>query len=240
MIIASKRTFNRAAPLYDAYCGLQQHIGQQLISLLQPYLTTKARMIDIGCGTGSVTAKLASLGMHTALHAMDNSKEMVAVAKTRLSPLHITVACENFDDLPTYPASFDVIFSNMSLQWSKHFAQTLAALTAQLNPRGLIAFSVPLPGTLNELKPHFAVNTFFDWPTLQTLLAKQSYRLLQDQTEEHVLTFNNTANALRSIKNIGSYAMNTPSLKGLSGKEKLQRLTITQLTYYIGYVVATK
>jgi malonyl-CoA O-methyltransferase len=240
MIITSKRTFNRAAPQYDAYCTLQQHIGQQLISLLQPHLTTKARMIDIGCGTGQVTAKLASLGIHTALHAMDNSKEMVAVAKTRLSPLNITVACENFDNLPTYPASFDVIFANMSLQWSRHFEQTLAGLTTQLNPHGLIAFSVPLPDTLSELKPHFAVNTFVDWSTIQTILINQGYRLLRHQTEKHVLTFNDTTSALRSVKNIGSYAMNTASLKGLSGKNKLRKLAITQLTYCIGYVVATK
>lgn len=228
--------FNKAAKTYDQYTHLQQHIGKKLIALLpnKIYLNT----IDLGCGTGTTTAHLANTITFETFYAVDNADKLLALAFNRLAHLPISIEKSDFDNLGKFNHPFDLAFSNMALHWSRRLELTLKQIAAQLNREGLIAFSLPLQGTFRELENYFSVNPQASKEHIIQSLEKTSLKIIAHQQETHLLKFNSTLDALRSIKNVGATHVANRKYKTLLGKSFLQQHTITELTYEIGYFIA--
>jgi trans-aconitate methyltransferase len=74
----------------------------------------KERILDLGCGNGSLTAQLAQTG--ALLHGVDASAEMAEAARAR--GLQVTVA--SAESLPLQSAAFDAVFSNAALHWVRN------------------------------------------------------------------------------------------------------------------------
>lgn len=70
-----------------------------------------ARIADLGCGTGSVTALLAAEGYE--VEGVDLSGAMVAAAEAKLTDAGLTAAVRRGDAAfpPLAPGSFDVVFA---------------------------------------------------------------------------------------------------------------------------------
>ena len=98
------------------------------------------RVVDLGCGPGNSTALLASRWPEAKLEGVDNSREMLAEAKS--SPFRATWTEA---DVATWSpsASYDVIFSNATLQWVPDHARLLPAIMKQVAKDGVFAFQVP-------------------------------------------------------------------------------------------------
>src|SRR5262249_1998089 len=152
----------QAEETYDDNCQVQREIGNRLIELVVNDRREFQRIIDLGCGTGLVTAQLANQINYRDFHAIDIADLLLAKAKERLAHHSIQTYSAYFDRLPTYDFSFDLVFSNMALQWSRCLIASLTCFASLLTPGGLFAFSIPLPGTFNELKPYFSLQYFFD------------------------------------------------------------------------------
>lgn len=235
---AIKRHFNKASKTYDTHSGLQQSIGENLIALISEQQRETHRIIDLGCGTGRVTEKLAHTFSYQTLHAIDIASELLKKTRERLP--HCDVYEANFDQLSVAPHPFDLVFSNMALQWSTDLTHTLQSISHQLNPSGLIAFSIPLSGTLAELKHHYALNHFFSLETIKDKLTACELTLLAQKTEKITLRFDTLFAALKSIKHVGASYTGKQIKKGLRGKALLNVRMAQQLTYVIGYFIATR
>lgn len=105
--------------------------------LLLPELPpSPARVVDLGCGTGSITALLAGEGY--VVHGMDLSERMVAIARTKLvnAGLFAEVVQGDAAHPPFRPASFDVVFARHVL-WALPDPEVgLAHWTRLLRPGG--------------------------------------------------------------------------------------------------------
>lgn len=92
-----------------------------------------SRVVDLGCGNGALTAKLAERGYRVI--GLDASPDMVAMARERHPDLDFGMA-----DAVTFQLEekTDVIFSNAVLHWIDADKQPamLKNLAAQLNPGG--------------------------------------------------------------------------------------------------------
>ncbi len=87
------------------------------------------RILDLGCGDGVLTKKLADLGCEVV--AVDSSVPQVEAArKLGLNAFAISV-----EDLQ-YEEEFDAVFSNAVLHWIKRADATLAAVYRSLRPGG--------------------------------------------------------------------------------------------------------
>jgi trans-aconitate methyltransferase len=100
------------AARYQARHSYVYNHGESLIDLLDPL--ADERILDLGCGSGQLTAKIAAKGAHVI--GLDRSEEMIAEARRNFPALTFDVAdAANFSvDLPA-----DAVFSNAVLHWVK-------------------------------------------------------------------------------------------------------------------------
>lgn len=80
------------------------------LALLEPRLRTHHRVLDIGCGTGSLALELAPLVAH--VHSVDISPKMVEIGRRKVADAgvhNVTFHVGDFDRLDFEPGSFDVL-----------------------------------------------------------------------------------------------------------------------------------
>ncbi|MGH3367832.1 MAG: methyltransferase domain-containing protein [Nocardioidaceae bacterium] len=103
------------------------------------------RVVDLGCGPGTLTATLRERWPSSEVRGVDASAEMVAAAERladeRLS-FEVADLCEFRPRVPV-----DVLVSNATLHWVPHQGAALepflASLLRSLAPGGWLAFQVP-------------------------------------------------------------------------------------------------
>lgn len=230
-----QRAFNRAAHTYDQHCQVQLSSGEKLLSLLNPTFKPST-ILDLGCGTGIVTEKIAQQFDCADITAIDIAPALLNFAKHRLTPYSATCYTEDFNHF-TSQTKFDLIYSNMALHWSNDIILTILNMKKYLAPNGLFAFSIPLPHTFHELQPEFAINSFINLASLLSQLSQQSLQIITGTHETITQFFPDTMSALRSIKAVGANHVSCKTHHSLRGKDVIKNHHIQQLTYEIGYVL---
>jgi trans-aconitate methyltransferase len=130
---------------YDADHGFVHEYGQSLVDWLDP--KPGERVLDLGCGTGMLTAELDSaVGEAGDAVGLDQSAEMVAAARAdHPGPRFRQADARAF----TAAEPFDAVFSNAALHWISGGAQdaVLDRVADALAPGG--RFVAELGGTGN-------------------------------------------------------------------------------------------
>ncbi len=122
-------TTNWDSGLYDEKHSFVWKHGASLIELLAPQ--PGERILDLGCGTGHLTAKLAEAGCEVI--GIDSSSPMVEEARRLYPRVRFEVADARdfaFDD------AFDAVFSNAVLHWVKEPEKAIACVQRALEPGG--------------------------------------------------------------------------------------------------------
>lgn len=102
-------------------------LGTPVVELLAP--KAGERILDLGCGDGVLTKKLADLGCDVV--AVDSSVPQVEAARK----LGLKAFVIRGEDLP-YNEEFDAVFSNAALHWIKSADVMLAGVYRSLKPGG--------------------------------------------------------------------------------------------------------
>lgn len=117
----------RSAPFFD------------LLGMVQP--RAGMRVVDLGCGTGELTAELHRRLDASRTLGIDNSEKMLANAAA------IAVANLTFErcDLATMEidANVDLVFSNAAIQWAPDHLVLLKRLTKYFREGAQLAIQVP-------------------------------------------------------------------------------------------------
>src|SRR5919202_5343810 len=91
--------------LYEAQHGFVWKYGEDLIRLLDP--KQGERVLDLGCGTGQLTQKIAEHGADVV--GLDASPDMIGQARQNFPSLHFMLRdAANMD----FQDEFDAVFSN--------------------------------------------------------------------------------------------------------------------------------
>ena len=150
----ANRTFSRIAALYDQHAALQAAVGERLLERLDEIRFQPQRILDLGCGTGIQSQALKDRFPDAAIVAMDLVLPMLRQAgkrrgwwKKRFEPV-----VGNAMQLPLASSTFDLVHSNLMLQWCDDIESALANLRRVLKPGGLLLVSTLGPDTLNELR----------------------------------------------------------------------------------------
>jgi trans-aconitate 2-methyltransferase len=99
-------------------------------------------IVDLGCGTGDLTAALADQWPGSRVIGVDLSEEMLAPARERAEPGRLEFLQ---GDLATWrpEAPVELIVSNAAIQWVQDHDALLRHLTSCLAPRGVLAVQMP-------------------------------------------------------------------------------------------------
>lgn len=119
---------------WDARHYQNQHsyvwtLGASLIEVLQP--RAGERVLDIGCGTGQLTAEIAKRG--AVVVGLDSSEEMLRQARKNYPNVTFALA-----DAATFrfEQPFDAIFSNAALHWVKNAQAAVKQIADALRTGG--------------------------------------------------------------------------------------------------------
>ena len=99
-------------------------------------------VVDLGCGTGELTAMLAERWPAATVIGSDSSPEMIATAQQHAIPGRLSFAVEDLRSWkPQQPV--DVLTANAVLQWVPGHLNVIEELVRSLAPGGWLAFQVP-------------------------------------------------------------------------------------------------
>lgn len=241
--IQVRQCFNRAKDTYDDFNHLQLSIGKYLISSMNDFNMDANFILDVGCGTGVVTQNLAVNHSPCSLTGIDISDKLLTLAQHRLNSA-ACLLCADFDKIPLQNDQFDLVFSNMVLQWSPNLANTFTEITRVSRPAAYLALTMPVAGTFEPLKQQLFkltgqqyLNTFAESQQIIHCLQSNGYEIIHHQLQEYNLYFPNLLAAFQSFKRLGADCRSN----SVTLPQSLFRKTGTQnisLDYQISFIIA--
>ena len=136
------------AAQYDANHAFVYEKAKGLVDLLSP--KAGERILDLGCGTGALTAEIASRGAEVL--GVDGSEEMVSRARERFPALRFEVLDAR---QLRFDAEFDAVFSNAVLHWIPESEQVIAGIARALKPGGRFVAEFGGRGNIQRLVEGF-------------------------------------------------------------------------------------
>ncbi|MGI2908991.1 class I SAM-dependent methyltransferase [Tolypothrix sp. VBCCA 56010] len=120
---------NWNAALYEDKHAFVWQYGEDLLQLLNP--KQQERILDLGCGTGQLTEKIATSG--AVVMGIDNAPAMISKAKQNYPHIRFNVAdARNFQ----VEQPLDAVFSNAALHWIKEPDAVIRSVHQALKPGG--------------------------------------------------------------------------------------------------------
>ncbi len=153
-------------------------------------LPPHARVLDLACGTGDLTLRLARRQETARLVACDRNPAMLRLARAKLEDdghLGVRPVCADAEALPFPDASFDAVIIGFGLRNVTHPEQALAEMHRVLAPSGravVLEFSRLRPRILTPLYDFYSFRVL---PRLGAVVAGDaaSYRYLAESIRRH-------------------------------------------------------
>ncbi len=244
---AVRRAFARAAATYDAAAVLQHEVGRRMAARLDYIKVVPAAILDAGCGTGEAIGDLAARYPGAHIVALDLALPMVRAARDRVRRgrpllrrlLRAALAaagapyfvCGDFGALPLRGAAFDLVWSNLALQWMSDLPRAIAEARRVLTVGGLFTFTTFGPDTLQEIRAAFAradgythTNRFVDMHDVGDLLVEAGFADPVMDMEQITLTYPDPVALMRELKALGATNATRGRPHGLMGRKRWQRM----------------
>ncbi|MBA4544648.1 MULTISPECIES: trans-aconitate 2-methyltransferase [Thermoactinomyces] len=173
------------ATFYDEKVYFVSKLGEDLIQLLSP--KPHETILDLGCGTGDLTNKIAQEGAKTL--GIDSSPDMINKAREKYPHLSFEVQdAYQFQSKET----FDAVFSNAVLHWIKEPTKVIKNIWFNLKPHGRLvaefggkgnveSIFLAIKETLEEYQIDIESRNPWYFPSIGeycTLLEKNGFRVL--------------------------------------------------------------
>ncbi|NIL78814.1 trans-aconitate 2-methyltransferase [Rhodococcus sp. B10] len=124
--------------VYHRYADERSRPFYDLVQRVQH--ASPVEVVDLGCGTGVLTATLTQRWLDARITGIDSSPDMVAGQPADL-PSNVTVIEGDISDFDA--SNIDVVVSNAALQWVPEHRELITRWAEQLNSGGTVAFQVP-------------------------------------------------------------------------------------------------
>ncbi len=223
-------------------------------------------LLDAGCGTGEAQAELAVRYPSAHRVALDVALPMLEIARARgregssaLARLAEGVhgggaggaspacVCADIVALPFAAEAYDLVWSNLALQWVNDLPRAFAEFRRVLRVGGLLSFTTFGPDTLKEVRAAFAgvdghshVSRFIDMHDIGDLLVHAGFADPVMDMEYVTLTYRDTVALTRDLRAIGATNATLGRPRGLMGRARWQRmLAALEATRRDGRIPAT-
>jgi len=120
---------------------LAKRLASQAAAFRLPHLRAGMRVLDVGCGPGSITLGLAAAvapGEVVGIDVQPSQVEKARALATQRGVTNVRFEASNVYELPFPDGSFDVAFANTVLQHLREPVRALAELRRVLRPGGIV------------------------------------------------------------------------------------------------------
>lgn len=173
---AITRAFDRAED-YDAHAHIQRGAAKRLAALITELPPPAGAILEIGCGTGFLSAELVRAFPSSPLILSDISEAMVRRTRAAIGEA-ANIGYRVFDgERPDAPPGqgFGLICSSLAFQWFEDPGGAIARLCDLLAPGGHLAFATLAAGTFAEWREAHARSDLSpatrDYPTAAEIAA---------------------------------------------------------------------
>ena len=125
---------------YRRFVGERSRPYAELVTRI--HAVDPERVVDLGCGSGELTASLRQLWPAAEILGVDSSAAMIAEAKSITGDGHLHFLERDLRNWRPADGT-DVIVSNAALQWLPEHRALLPGFIERLSPGGWLAFQVP-------------------------------------------------------------------------------------------------
>ncbi len=203
---AMRKHRDRAAPRIGRIAPVLHELATRLLDRLNDTTQKFTTALDFG-GRGAIAPALRARGMGVV--SADFSAPMAALAGGE----PFLIQSENF---ALEPQSFDLVVAHFSLHWINDLPGALIQLRRALKPKGLLLASMPVLGTLGELRTALLtaeeqitgavsprVSPFPDLRDCAGLLARAGFALPVADVEDISLLYANPLALLHELRDAG-------------------------------------
>ncbi|SJM92441.1 Malonyl-(acyl-carrier protein) O-methyltransferase [Crenothrix polyspora] len=226
-----KQAFSQSVLTYNDVTQLQRTVGKALLQHIKlPDVTDT--LLDLGCGTGFLTAELLTLLPCERMIALDMALPMVQAARLKLRNFdNVTYICADAQQLPIAEHAVGHVFSNLMLQWCVDLEAVFTEIRRVLKPGGQLVFSIFGPQTLQELKQAWAVvdnynhvNYFYSMSELEAFLRQAGFTILKYERQSYVSSYESVLVLMKELKQMGAHNVNGGRNKRLTTKNQMQNM----------------
>lgn len=201
--------FFAARHSYVREAVVQEAMAQSLLTALKESGADPARTLELGCGAGLLSLRLATLP-GIALTLNDLSPALTAHTaeglRERYPELRLTLMPGDMESL-TLHGTYTLITANAVLQWARDLPSLLKKLKESLAPGGTLAFTTFVTPTLTAL--HAAGVKGLDYYTPDALMAvvRSVFPEADLSFKDYALHFESAREALLHLKATGTNAV---------------------------------
>lgn len=99
----------------------------------------RAHWLDVGCGTGALTAAICELGRPASVVGCDPSGPFIETASSTLPDKRVSFELAGGEHLPEREGGFDIVVSGLVLNFVPDPVRALMAMRRRLGARGIVA-----------------------------------------------------------------------------------------------------
>ncbi len=233
-----RRAFSKAAAHYDATAVLQREVCSRMLERLDYIRLQPERILDAGSGTGWGTRHLAQRYPAAQTVALDIAMGMLRTAQGSsgwwqklFGGSKQQQLCADVEALPLAFQSFEMVWSNLALQWCNNLPATFVEMQRVLKTEGLVMFSTFGPDTLKELRIAFNgvdvynhINRFADMHDIGDMLVEAGFAEPVMDMECITLTYVDVKAMMQDLRSLGAHNATAGRAPGMLGKAKWARI----------------
>ena len=232
----ARRAFERAASSYDEAAVLQREVNYHLLERFDYIHFTPSTILDVGCGTGYASFALHKRFKQAHIYSLDMALPMLTMMRSQITLLtrlknRLHLLGGYAEKLPLADNSVDLVYSNLTIQWVNDIDAVLNEFKRVLKPGGMLLFSTFGPDTLKELRMSWQsvdeythVSPFLDMHDIGDAMLRAHLAEPVMDVENFTMTYSNVFKLMHDLKAIGAHNVTSGRAKGLTGKQRIQKL----------------
>lgn len=216
--------FDSGRETYDANSPVQQAIVEAITDDIyrnridRQLSAAGATCLEIGCGTGSLTRRLAAMMPHGFLYMWDISNQ----APEGVDTSHFTSCDAELRICRTPAERFDAIATASTIQWFNSPRRFIRECHRVLRPGGVLIVTGFVRGNMRELTAASGVTLTVPDERQWEAMIPQGFETVSRETADYDLEFDNPADVLRHLRLSGVNGLDRGS-RTISGMSIIRR-----------------